>query len=123
MTEGMHIPMDQVHLSQYARNTAKALRVQGRVSGRRSAGEIRALWRGIGDCRRSLARWSAGAPSVPAAVEWLLDNGYLAEQACLEAERAFRGAGNLRKTREGGPAVFEAARAAVWAVFCAGAGA
>ena len=116
MTEGMHIPMDQVHLSQYARNTAKALRVQGRVSGRRSAGEIRALWRGIGDCRRSLARWSAGAPSVPAAVEWLLDNGYLAEQACLEAERAFRGAGNLRKTREGGPAVFEAARAAVWAV-------
>ncbi len=111
-----HVPMDDAHLKKYAANAAKEAEPEGTVSCR---GLSRALGRNLRQVRRvreALNAWSSGQSNLPGAVEWLLDNHYLAIREGERARSAFRGGRPLRGTRRG-PALLQlCARSALWAV-------
>lgn len=66
--------------------------------------------------RQELARWAEESGRTPGAVEWLLDNAYLAAREGRMAERAFRRGGPCGAAGTGQSVLQCAARTALWAV-------
>ena len=97
-----HIPMDDAHLKQYAANAARELKLEGTVSCRTLTRGLKADLKQVRRAQEALNLWSAGQTTVPGAVEWLLDNHYLAVREGEQAREAFKGGKPLRGSREGG---------------------
>ena len=73
-----HVPMDEPHLSRYGANAARALELEGAVRPGTVAREMRRALAEVERARQELARWAEESGRTPGAVEWLLDNAYLA---------------------------------------------
>ncbi|MCI8479177.1 MAG: hypothetical protein HFE97_12750 [Oscillospiraceae bacterium] len=84
---------------QLGEQTAAALQIEGRASGGQYARSLQAALRQIRQTRDRASQWSVGQRQIPQAVEWLLDNWYLAQREGSEAVRAFRRTGRLREVR------------------------
>ena len=110
-----HIPMDDAHLKQYAANAARELKLEGTVSCRTLSRGLKADLKQVRRAQEALNLWSAGQTTVPGAVEWLLDNHYLAVREGEQAREAFKGGKPLRGSREGGALLQRCARSALWA--------
>ena len=110
-----HIPMDDAHLKQYAANAARELKLEGTVSCRTLTRGLKADLKQVRRAQEALNLWSAGQTTVPGAVEWLLDNHYLAVREGEQAREAFKGGKPLRGSREGGALLQRCARSALWA--------
>lgn len=82
-------------LSLYGENIARALRVKGTVSGKAASREIADDLRTLKRRRDELDARYAGKGAVPTAVEWLLDNFYLAQREGLRAAAQLRTAGRF----------------------------
>ena len=76
-----HVPMDEPHLSRYGANAARALELEGAVRPGTVAREMRRALAEVERARQELARWAEESGRTPGAVEWLLDNAYLAQRA------------------------------------------
>ncbi len=111
-----HVPMDEPHLSRYGANAARALELEGAVRPGTVAREMRRALAEVERARQELARWAEESGRTPGAVEWLLDNAYLAAREGRMAERAFRRGRPLRRGRNGQSVLQCAARTALWAV-------
>lgn len=111
-----HVPMDEPHLSRYGANAARALELEGAVRPGTVAREMRRALAEVERARQELARWAEESGRTPGAVEWLLDNAYLAAREGRMAERAFRRGRPLRRCRNGQSVLQCAARTALWAV-------
>ena len=111
-----HVPMDEPHLSRYGANAARALELEGAVRPGTVAREMRRALAEVERARQELARWAEESRRTPGAVEWLLDNAYLAAREGRMAERAFRRGRPLRRCRNGQSVLQCAARTALWAV-------
>ena len=99
INSGLYIPDDA--LFDFAAQSAKLLRPKGERSGRDEAAALR---RSIAFIRRSHAlieRRYGGKSSVPAALEWIIDNLYIIEREGASALEALRRARRLRQTGEG----------------------
>ena len=83
-----HVPMDEPHLSRYGANAARALELEGAVRPGTVAREMRRALAEVERARQELARWAEESGRTPGAVEWLLDNAYLAAREGRMAERA-----------------------------------
>lgn len=111
-----YIPMDEAHLERYAANAARGLTMDGTCKAHRMAAAVRADLGEVAKARRELEEWAAGRGRIPASVEWILDNHYLAVREGQEAVSALRRGGKIRRC-EGGEALLQlCAKAAVWAV-------
>jgi len=108
--------MDDAHLMKYAANEARELRPEGTVPVRRLGREIRRGLSTVESACRALSQWSEGETALPPAVEWLLDNRYLAVRAGQEALLAFGRGKALRGTEGGEALLMECARKGLWAV-------
>ena len=73
-----NVPMDDAHLKRYAANAAKELKRSGTISCRALSRKVKADLKTVCRAREALNLWSAGRSALPSAVEWLLDNHYLA---------------------------------------------
>ena len=82
-----HVPMDEPHLSRYGANAARALELEGAVRPGTVAREMRRALAEVERARQELARWAEESGRTPGAVEWLLDNAYLAAREGRMAER------------------------------------
>ena len=82
-------------LSLYGENIARALRVKGTVSGKAASREIADDLRTLKRRRDELDARYAGKGAVPTAVEWLLDNFYLAQREGLRAAAQLQTAGRF----------------------------
>lgn len=110
-----HVPMDEPHLSRYGANAARALELEGAVRPGTVAREMRRALAEVERARQELARWAEESGRTPGAVEWLLDNAYLAAREGRMAERPSAGAGPCGAAER--PSVLQcAARTALWAV-------
>ena len=110
------VPMDDVHLVQYAVNTAKEVRPEGVRSARALAGEVK---ESLARCARLRERFSAQGGSeeeLPGGARWLLDNYYLAAREGEQARRCLRQGGKLRGAQRGNTVLQVCARGALWAV-------
>ena len=110
------VPMDDAHLKQYAANAARELKQAGPVSCRALSRGLRANLKTVCRAREALNLWSAGRTALPGAVEWLLDNHYLAVREGEQAREAFKGGKALRGSRGGGALLWHCAGHALWAV-------
>ena len=89
-------------ISAYAASLARSGRADGYCSGRDAAARLRRGLRELASaCGELSSRWN-GAPGMPGAVRWLLDNCYIARREGLDATAALAGAGRL-PSREGVP--------------------
>ena len=111
-----HVPMDEPHLSRYGANAARALELEGAVRPGTVAREMRRALAEVERARQELARWAEESGRTPGAVEWLLDNHYLAVREGEEALRALKKAGPLRGDGQGGALLQRCVRGGVWAV-------
>lgn len=85
-----HVPMDEPHLSRYGANAARALELEGSgPPGDCGPGDAARAGRG-GARPAGAGPLGRGERRTPGAVEWLLDNAYLAAREGRMAERAFR---------------------------------
>lgn len=77
------------------KETARALTIEGRYSGRRAANVLRKAVKELEETQANLNRrnWER----FPAAVEWFLDNFYLVRQEGKDAEMALRRGKRLRR--------------------------
>jgi len=116
MSNTPHVPMDDAHLKQYAANAARELKLEGAVSCRALSRELKAGLKRVRRTQEALNLWSAGQTTVPGAVEWLLDNHYLAARAGEEARRTLKSGRPLRGDGAGEPLLWACARSALWAV-------
>ena len=81
-----HVPMDEPHLSRYGANAARALELEGAVRPGTVAREMRRALAEVERARQELARWAEESGRTPGAVEWLLDNAYLAaRETCMNS--------------------------------------
>lgn len=87
---------------QLGEETAAAVRLEGWSSGRRTIQRIRGALNRIQHVRDQAEAWSTGRREIPQAVEWLLDNWYLAQKEGGEAIGAFRRTGQLRCVKQSG---------------------
>lgn len=110
-----HVPMDDAHLKQYAANAAREAKGAGMVSCRALSRAVRAQLRTVCRAREALDLWSAGRTTAPGAVEWLLDNHYLAVREGEQAREALKGGKPLRGTAGGAALLQLCARSALWA--------
>jgi cellobiose phosphorylase len=108
--------MDDAHLKQYAANAARELKLEGAVSCRALSRALRAGLRQVRRAQEELNAWSMDQSVLPGAVEWLLDNHYMAVREGERAREAFRGGRPLRGTAEGGALLQRCAKGALWAV-------
>ncbi|MCI8304182.1 MAG: hypothetical protein HFF52_06085 [Lawsonibacter sp.] len=111
-----HVPMDDAHLSQYAANAARELEQSGTVPCRLLARALRSDLRRISRAHGALSSWSEAQTALPGAVEWLLDNHYLAVREGDRAWEALRRGKPLRGTRQGAALLQVCVRSALWAV-------
>ncbi len=116
MNNTPHVPMDDVHLKQYAANAAKEAKPGGTVFCRALSGELRACLKTVCRAREALNAWSTGQSALPGAVEWLLDNHYMAVREGERARAALKRGKPLRGAAEGGALLQCCARGALWAV-------
>ncbi len=116
MSNTPNVPMDDAHLTNYALNAARELKPKGMVPIHGLSRQLRSGLNEIeGVCRR-LSVWSEGEATLPPAVEWLLDNRYLALREGQEAMRTFRHGRPLRGTKQGNALLMGCAQGALWAV-------
>lgn len=117
MRERMEIRTDDKHLGQLGENTAKELVRDGWTVGYRVRRDILRDLTAIRESQARISQWAQRRGELPQAVEWLLDNWYLAQREGRDAADAFHHAGRLPAVRRGGrqSAVLELARAMVWA--------
>ena len=82
-------------LLELGRETSKQFRPRGRCSGRRAARDVRTSLKRIEATRQKLSRrnWA----KIPGAVEWLLDNAYLARREGAAAEEDLKRGKRLRR--------------------------
>ena len=111
-----HVPMDDAHLKQYAANAAKEAAASGTVPSRTLARVLRADLKKVLRVREALNQWSGDQTALPGAVEWLLDNHYLAIREGERALEALKRGKPLRRTADGGPLLRYCVRSALWAV-------
>jgi hypothetical protein len=110
-----HIPMDDAHLANYAANAARELTPAGRYPVRRMRRAVHSQLQFLGRTYRSLLAWSADRADLPTAVEWLLDNYYLAVQEGRDGLRALQGVRTLRGVKRGASLLEECVRGMLWA--------
>lgn len=117
MRERMEIRTDDKHLAQLGENTAKALVQDGWTTGYRVRRDILRDLAAIRESQARVSQWAQRRAELPQAVEWLLDNWYLAQREGRDAADAFHRAGRLPAVHREGrqPAVLELARAMAWA--------
>jgi len=89
-------------LAQYAGNIADTLLRDGTLSARKVCHRVRLLQKQIERFHTRAVEWAAGRAQVPQAVEWLLDNWYLAQREALDSAAAFRRAGRLPAVKREG---------------------
>lgn len=111
-----HIPMDDVHLKQYAANAAREAEATGTVSCRALSRSLRSRLNAVGRVREVLNIWSMGQTALPGAAEWLLDNHYMAVREGERALEALKKGKPLRGTKAGGALLQLCAGRALWAV-------
>ena len=116
MSNTTSTPMDGGRLTEYARQLARALAPQGKTAVRRMAGALGRDMAQIRTAHRRLTQWGEGRSSLPPAVEWLLDNHYLALREGAQARRALRRGRAVRGTRGGGALIAGCARGLLRAV-------
>ena len=116
MSNTTSTPMDGGRLTEYARQLARALAPQGKTAVRRMAGALGRDMAQIRTAHRRLTQWGEGRSSLPPAVEWLLDNHYLALREGAQARRALRRGRAVRGTRGGGVLIAGCARGLLRAV-------
>ena len=98
----LNVPfIEEGKLRACAVSTARLLPPRGEKSGRQSLRALRRSEEEIRSCCALLQRRSREAAEVPAAWEWLLDNGYLARRERLSAAGDFSVAKHLRGCGEG----------------------
>ena len=115
MSNTPNVPMDDAHLANYAVNAAREWKPSGTVPVKNLGRTIQAsLEQTERTCRR-LTEWSAGRTTLPPAVEWLLDNRYLALREGREAVRSFRKGRPLRGTENGACLLWRCAQGLLWA--------
>ena len=110
MSNTTSTPMDGGRLTEYARQLARALAPQGKTAVRRMAGALGRDMAQIRTAHRRLTQWGEGRSSLPPAVEWLLDNHYLALREGAQARRTLRRGMAVRGTRGGGALIAGCAR-------------
>ncbi len=116
MSNTPHVPMDDAHLKQYAANAAKELKLSGTVPCRRLSGLLRDSLKKVRRAQELLSVWSRAQSALPGAVEWLLDNHYLAVREGERALAALKRGRPLRGTKRGETLLQCCARSALWAV-------
>ncbi|MCI8422014.1 MAG: hypothetical protein HFF50_00560 [Lawsonibacter sp.] len=116
MANTPHIPMDDAHLTKYAANAARALKLEGQEPARRTARAIRQSLTRVEETHSRLTCWSEGRSALPPAVEWILDNHYMALREGEEARRSFCRGRPLRTVEGGQTLLLDCARGALWAV-------
>lgn len=116
MSNTPNVPMDDAHLTNYALNAAKELKPTKTVPIHGLSRQIRTDLNKIEAVCRRLSVWNEGETTLPPAVEWLLDNRYLAFQEGQEAMRTFRSGRPLRGVRYGNSLLMGCAESALWAV-------
>ena len=109
-------PMDDAHLINYAVNAARELKPSGSVPIKKLEWYIQHALKQVERICRRLEEWSAGRTTLPPAVEWLLDNRYLAQREGREAARSFRKGRPLRETEADGCLLWRCAQGLLWAV-------
>lgn len=116
MSNTPNVPMDDAHLKNYAANAARGLRLEGMVSCRALSRRLRSDLKHILRVREALNEWSTGQTTTPGAVEWLLDNHYLAHREGERAREALKRGRPLRGTAGGMSLLRRCAQSALWAV-------
>ena len=116
MSNTPHIPMDDAHLKNYAANAAKETRRSGTVSCRILLKRLRTSLKRVRQAQEVLNLWSASQSALPGAVEWLLDNHYLAVREVERALEAVKGGRPLRGDGQGSSLLQRCAACALWAV-------
>ena len=109
MSTTPNVPMDDIHLKKYAANAARGLKPEGVVSCRTLSRAVKVGLKRVSRARETLNLWSTGQSSLPGAVEWLLDNHYLAVREGEQAREAFKGGKALRGSRGGGALLWHCA--------------
>ena len=77
------VPLDDEHLAKYGKNAARCLKPEGSISLKQAARQIREDLRTLAQTVRSLS--DAPPAGQSPAVEWLLDNHYLAQRVGVDA--------------------------------------
>ena len=116
MNSAANVPMDDAHLKKYAANAAKKTAPRGTVSCRTLSRALKANLKTVRRAQEALNLWSVGRSALPGAVEWLLDNHYMAIREGERAREALKKGRPLRGTTGGGALLQVCARAALWAV-------
>lgn len=111
-----NVPMDDAHLKRYAANAAKELKRSGTISCRALSRKVKADLKTVCRAREALNLWSAGRSALPGAVEWLLDNHYLAVREGEQARETLKKGKPLRGTAGGMSLLRRCAQGALWAV-------
>ena len=107
MSTTPNVPMDDIHLKKYAANAARGLKPEGVVSCRTLSRAVKVGLKRVSRARETLNLWSTGQSSLPGAVEWLLDNAYLARREGMSAREELKGRKRLRNA--GGKSYLRAA--------------
>ncbi len=115
MSNTPNVPMDGAHLDNYAGNTARSVQLAGEAGTHQLVRELRKNLRTVARAYRELSGWSQGRERLPAAVEWLLDNHYLALREGQEAVRSMGKGQPVRRTADGETLLTVCARGALWA--------
>ena len=115
MSNTPRVPMDDAHLKKYAVNAAKDIKLEGAASCRALSRQLRAGLRRVRRAQEELNGWSAGQTALPGAVEWLLDNHYMAVREGERAREALKGGKPLRGAAGGGSLLQRCAQGALWA--------
>ncbi len=116
MSTTPNVPMDDIHLKKYAANAARGLKPEGVVSCRTLSRAVKVGLKRVSRARETLNLWSTGQSSLPGAVEWLLDNHYMAVREGERAREALKGGKTLRGTTGGETLLGSCAQSALWAV-------
>jgi len=95
-----YIPLEE--LGEYGVQTAASIELPGMIPASRTAGEVFAALRRIKAVHRQAAAFAAEHKTIPQALEWLLDNWYIAEREGRQAAARLKNAGKLRRTGAGG---------------------
>ena len=110
------VPMDDAHLKQYAANAAREITISGTVSCRQLSRALRSDLKNVLRAQEALSQWSEGQASLPGAVEWLLDNHYMAVREGDRVREVLKKGVPLRGVKRGGTLLQRCAGHGLWAV-------
>lgn len=79
----MYIDMDR--LPQYSENVAKTIAVSGEIRAGKSASDLKNILRKFKNICYYAEKYAASAVKIPAEVEWIIDNRYIAEREAKSA--------------------------------------